>query len=112
MPGRFHAIGDLRERVAIQEEGIADDSGGGGPLTWTAVATVWGKVWPISGREIELANGQASMVSTLIVVRYRSDVAAGMRCVVNGKAYNIRTVVDPQSRREWIEMLCEAGAPT
>lgn len=112
MPSRFHAIGDLRERVTLAEETVTDDSGGGGALTWRTVATVWGKVWPISGREVELANGQASMVSTLIVVRYRTDVTAGMRCVVNGNAYNIRAVADPQGRREWLELLCEAGAPT
>ena len=109
MPSRYHSPSELRERVTIARESGVSDGGGGRELTWSSVCEVAAKVMPISGREVEVAEGQQSEVSTLIVIRHRTDVGSGMRATVRGVTYNIRTAVDPELRREWLELLCDRG---
>ena len=109
MPTRNPLVSELRERVTIASESIASDGGGGRAVSWSTVCTVAAKVMPISGREVTVAEGQQSEVGTLIVIRHRSDVGAGMRATVRSVNYNIRTAVDPELRREWLELLCDRG---
>lgn len=109
MPTRFHDFSDFRERVSIGANAGSADGAGGTDIEWTEVCTVAAKVMPISGREVEVAAGQQSEVSTLIVIRHRDDVTAGMKATVRSVAYNIRAAVDPELRRQWLELLCDRG---
>lgn len=112
MPTRFHSGRELRRRATLQSETVTADGGGGGALTWTTVKTVAAGVFPINGREVQITDGDQVQISVLIVIRHRDDVTEGMRAVVDGNAHNIRAVLDPESRRQWLELQCEAGVPT
>jgi len=112
MPTNLHSPSELRERVSIYSDAGVADGYRGRSVAWTLLATVWAKVKPISGREIEIGPGQQAEVSTLIVIRYRSDVTAAKKATVRGVDYNIRSCVDPDLRRTWLEMLCDRGAAT
>lgn len=112
MPSRFHAIGDLRRRCRIEQETRSADGGGGFTISWTEVCTVWAKVWPVISREALSAERLEARVDTLIVIRYRAGLNAGMRATVDGVSYQIHGVIDPQSRREWLELNCQSGVAT
>lgn len=115
MPSRFHAVGDLRRRATIEQETRSADGGGGFAMTWTTLCTVAAKVWPVTAREQLNAEHLESRIDTLIVVRWSSTTATitpGMRARVDGIAYQIRGAIDPQSRREWIELTCQSGVAT
>lgn len=112
MPRRHHAPGRLRFRVKLQRPVQGDDAGGGGALTWSTVATMAADVVPINGREVAAGDGLQAQVNTLIVLRWRDGVDATLRAVFRGQAYNIRSVVDVESRREWLELLCQTGVET
>ena len=105
----------MRERVTISSDAGVADTGGGRTVVWSTVCTVWAKVIPINGREIQIGPGQQAEVSTLIVVRYStatSAITAGMKATIRSVDYNIRSVIDPDLRRTWLELLCDRGAAT
>lgn len=105
-------IGALRHRLALQEETRSADSGGGYTLIWSGVATVWGRIEPLTGAERLQAMQLESRVSHRVTIRHRTGVSAGMRLLHNGRALNIRTVIDPDERRHWLELMCEEGVAT
>ena len=43
--------GDLDQRIRIEAKTRVEDEGGGSAEAWVLVASVWAKVWPVSGRE-------------------------------------------------------------
>jgi SPP1 family predicted phage head-tail adaptor len=113
MPTNHHSPSQLRHTITIQSEVVGDDEGGGGGLTWSDFATeIPAKIIHVSGREVQFADGQQGQINTIIVIRYLENVTEGMRAVFNNSGYNIRSVIDPEERNEWLELGCERGVPT
>ena len=105
-------IGKLRNRVTIQQEGKTSDGQGGYSLGWTALDTVWCRITPIRGEERIQAGGLESSVTHRARIRYRSDVTAGMRLLLGSTAYNIRAVLNPDERKQYLLMDVEEGVAT
>ncbi len=108
-------IGELRHRLSIQAEQATSDGGGGLSDPWAnpvTVATVWGKVEPLTGGERLHALQIQDRLSHRIVIRYRSDVTAAMRVVFGARAFNIRAVIDTGERGRFLELLCDEGVAT
>ena len=61
---------DLTERLAFQRDTPTPDGQGGGSSEWATVATIWGQIQPLSGRETVQAAAVTSLVS------YRARIAA------------------------------------
>ena len=108
-------IGELRHRLSIQAERAASDGGGGltdpcaDPVT---VATVWGKIEPLTGGERQHAAQIQDRFSHRIVIRHRTGITAAMRVVFGARAFNIRAVIDPGERGRFLELLCDEGVAT
>lgn len=84
------AAGRLRHRVRIERyaelldsngETIQDPETGEISREWTAVATVWAAVEPLSAREFIQSQATQSQISARIVIRYRDGLDAAMRLV-------------------------------
>ena len=103
--------GKLRHRVTIEQPTTVQDPNTGEQVPgWAAVDTVWASVEPLSAREFIAAGADQSSVSTRVTMRYRSDVAAGMRLAYRGKVYDIKGVLpDPESGLEWLTLPCAEG---
>jgi len=101
------ATGDLRHRLVIEAGQRSDDGGGGALVNWVTVATVWGAVIPLAGREAVSAERLAGQVSHRIVVRYRDDVTPSMRIRQGARSFRIMVTLDPDQRRHWLHCLCE-----
>lgn len=107
--------GLMRDRVRLERETEQPDGGGGYVLGWFLVATVWGQLVPERGRERVEGGRMEASVGAVLRVRYSSDLVdltAGWRAVIDGVAYNIRSVTQPDRRNRIIEMTVERGVAT
>lgn len=102
-------IGRLRQRLTLQRESGTPDAGGGYALGWVDLATVWGAVEALTGRERLQAAALESTVTHRMLLRARTDIDAAMRVVWRGRAFNIRAHLDRTGRDRLTELLVEEG---
>lgn len=102
--------GDLRHRLEIQRmQSIVDSDGQVIGEDWTVVAKVWGKVEPLSARELLEAQAIQSQVSARITIRARA-ITHSDRIVHRGTVYNVAGIVhDPNSGLEWLTLPVSTG---
>lgn len=110
--------GDLTSRGILQQRSNTSDGQGGQVVAWTAVATLWAKIRAVSGTEGVTADQQHPVVTYNISIRFRPGVTpsswgadASMQFVVDGRTFDIRTVIDPDERHEELVLGCELYAP-
>lgn len=115
--------GDLRHRIQIQTNlGSAfnvQDSEGQIIPSWTLVSEKWGKVSPLSGRELDLSGQMVSNVTHKVTLRYDKDCLPKVfdRIVrVTGTPQNtltVESVIDDELRHFSVVLLCieQIGAP-
>ncbi len=108
-------LGSLRHRLVIQAGQAASDGGGGQSDPWAdpvIVATVWGKVEPLTGGERLRAMQIEDRLSHRIVIRYRPGITPAMRIVFGSRVFNIRAAINHEERGRFLELLCEEGVAT
>jgi len=81
--------GVLRHRIQIQSESNARDANGGVIKSWNTVATRWGKIRPLSGRELIAAEQVDSRVTHEITIRYYPGLTSLFRLVHDSRVFNI-----------------------
>lgn len=100
--------GLLRQRVTIQAPNVVTNAYGEPITSWVPLATVWGSVLPLAGREA--MNQEAGQVQATVQqdvrIRWRSDVSPRMRLVVGARALDVESVEDPDGRRRVLRLLC------
>lgn len=111
--------GSLSERIAFLEQIEGDNGYGGVTLGWQERFQEAGRLAPIFGsrltvESVSAARLQANQPYNLTVRssdRTRAVTAAWrVRNVRTGKEYNIKTVVNPDERNAYLEMLVVEGA--
>jgi len=80
--------GKLRKRVLIQEPDDTTDTHGGkgGTPTYTTIATRWGEIVPMSGRELEEAQKVNTRATTKIRMRRFAGLTEKHRLVYTEEA--------------------------
>lgn len=99
--------GNLRHRVTIQQlvAGSPNQNAGGEPEeAWSDVATVYGAIRPLKGREFLSAQQTSSEVTGVIDMRYRAGITSKMRCMFGERLFDIVSVVDPDERHIRLEL--------
>ncbi|MCH8155445.1 MAG: phage head closure protein [Proteobacteria bacterium] len=115
MAGHGVKLGALRHRLVIQAERSTGDGGGGQSDPWAdpvTVATVWGKVEPLTGAERLRAMQIEDRLSHRIVIRHRPGITPAMRVRFGSRVFNIRAAIDREERGRFLELLCEEGVAT
>jgi SPP1 family predicted phage head-tail adaptor len=105
-------IGDLDRRVTIEQAALSPDGAGGGVVTWSELATVWGRLQPVAGREHWQAMQLQGAASQRVTIRRRTDVTAAMRARIDNRVFNIRAVLNGGAREPYSELFCEEGVAT
>lgn len=97
--------GRLRNRLQLQSAVEARNGYGEVIQTWSTVATVWGSVEPLQGREYQLARQTQAETTVRMRIRYRADVRPSWRVRWQGRNYEI---VDAQAdeRRTELQLMC------
>jgi SPP1 family predicted phage head-tail adaptor len=102
--------GELKHRAVIQAVMRVPTASGQPTKTWRTLTTVWAKVEPISGREYMLAQQAQSEVTAKITVRYNAIFTSDLRVVVNGKTYEIESVINLDEANRYLELMCKEAA--
>jgi SPP1 family predicted phage head-tail adaptor len=99
-------IGPMRNRVEIQSRTVAQDSYGQAVPTWTTLATVAAEVLPLSGREMWQAQQARPQVTHKVTIRFYSGLTAKHRLLFDGATLNIDSVLNPDGRKRFHELIC------
>jgi SPP1 family predicted phage head-tail adaptor len=99
-------IGRLRHRITIQQPSTAQNTYGEPGTTWSDLATVWGSIEPLRGREYFAAQEIQAEVTTRIVIRHRADVSPTMRVNYGSDTYLIESVINPDNRDRELQLMC------
>lgn len=105
--------GNLRRRIVLQSATETRASDGGVVRTWSAYATVWASVEPLTGREYQNAAQQVSEVSHKVRLRYvpgATRVKSQHRILYNGRIFQIVSVANVEERNREMELMCKETA--
>ena len=104
------AAGTLRHRVVIQQLTETPRDGFGAPArAWSAFATRWASVEPLTGREIFEAQQTYPRVDYRIRLRHTEGITSKMRVDFNGRFFDIVGVWVLQERRVETHLMCIAS---
>ena len=100
-------IGAMRRRVRLEAAVDIDDGAGGFNRGYRTLGYLWARVNAISASQqfSEQRFEQAS--SYQVDIRWRADIAAGMRFVFRDRLLLIQTFSDPDGRRRFLTCACE-----
>lgn len=100
------SIGQRRHRMELQEpvKGARGDYGAK-PKTWSIVATVWGHLRPISGKEGEVARQTHPTVTWMFDTPYSKEFTPLRRLVIGDDEYEIVAALNKGGRNKDMEVL-------
>ena len=101
--------GRLRHRLILQSKAETRDSYGATLITWDTVATVWGAIEPLSGKEYFAQQEVQSESKVRIVLRYYSGVLPSWRVSHGGLYYDIEDVLNHDTRNRQLTLMCRQG---
>ena len=101
--------GDLKHPIVIQAEGLANDNMGGQEEDWTTVISAKARIKPLSGWERVRAQQLEAGVTHQIIIRYRPGVKESMRIVFENRIFNIRSALNVDEQKVWLEIMAEEG---
>jgi len=109
--------GDLKFRIAFESRAIVGDDYGASEGDFAERFRRWGNLVPKLGGERILADRLAGITSATVTVRRDVQTAAlstawRLREMESNVVYDIKSVIDPNNRREWIEILATRGGAT
>jgi SPP1 family predicted phage head-tail adaptor len=99
--------GKLRNQVVIQGLVNTPDDVGGNIESWVDIGTVWAQVRPLRGKEFWSAQQVNSSLDTVITIRYHENITTVNRIKFGDRIYKIHAVVNPEERREQLQLMCE-----
>ena len=99
--------GKLRHRVAIQSLSETLDSYGEPTSGWSTDETVWASIDSISGREVEIGEGQAGIITHQISMRYSANATVKKRLLFGSRIFGIVSVLNHEERNEYLQLGCK-----
>ena len=100
-------LSQLNRRVTLEAQTLAPDGGGGYSASWNVIATVWAAIEPISGADVFGPDASEARVKYRVVLRRRTDVAAGMRVNDGGRLFAIHAVQDDGPQSQFLTLMAE-----
>ena len=101
--------GRLRHRVLIQKYEQTFDGWGTPIKGWADWAQVWAAIEPLRGQEFIAAQAAQSSTTVRVRIRRRPGITTEMRLVFEGRFYNIKAVIETETRRREVQLMCEVG---
>jgi SPP1 family predicted phage head-tail adaptor len=101
--------GMLQNRVVIQRMTLTPDGHGGGHQTWALLGNTWAYIIPASGWETLKSMQLETPITHTIYMRYRTDIKARDRIIHRGRVFNIRSIIDIEEEKTFLEIKAEEG---
>jgi len=102
MAAVFIDPGALRSELVLEAAAYADDGAGGQVESWSEVATLFAHVEPVEARSAFGAGQTLETTTHRITLRFRDDVASGMRLRRQERIFDILTVHDPDESGRYL----------
>jgi SPP1 family predicted phage head-tail adaptor len=99
-------IGDLHDRLVLEQPVRAVDGGGGASVAWEAVVELWAYVRPISGEERLAQDQLTGRLTHEVWIRWRAGVVPAMRFRQGARIYHIVAALE-MGHRAYLKCLCE-----
>lgn len=103
--------GALSARLVLERPVETPDGQGGVVQNFSALATLWARVEPISAHADEAAGALPVTVTHRIWLRRRGDIAGGMRLRKGTRLFAIRAFRDPDETGRYTLCDCEEIKP-
>lgn len=104
----------LRNLVTFERRSATENDFGEQTDVWTEITRDWASIEPISGREFFAAQQTQSDITTRIICRYSSALAAVTakdRIVYNSTVYDIRhPPINKEMRNRELQFMCTVHA--
>ena len=102
----------LNRRIQLEVPFRTPNGAGGFTKGWAPPAWIWAEMVPLRGDETTAYALQTNKQIWRATIRYRGDVDVQARITFDGDKLNIRSLVDPDGKRRWLELTCESGVKT
>ncbi|RQY48025.1 head-tail adaptor protein [Burkholderia stagnalis] len=101
--------GRLREVVVLERSTSEPNEYGEEITRWAPFATVSAAVEPLNGREFFASARVNAEVTTRIRIRFYDGLTKWDRVNHGGLLYKIESIIDPQSQRKEMVLMCHAS---
>jgi len=103
----FFDPGQMTARLELEAPAETPDGQGGAAVFFTALAAVWGRIEPVGERREERAGSDVFTLTHRIWLRFRDDLAPGMRLRKGARIFTIGAWRDPDETGRYLVCLCE-----
>jgi SPP1 family predicted phage head-tail adaptor len=103
----FLDAGQLTARLSLEASVETPDGQGGTTKTFVEMASVWALIEPVGDAVEEEASSVIFKRSHRIWLRFRTDVAAGMRLRKGSRIFWIGGTQDPDDSRRYLICHCQ-----
>lgn len=103
--------GALNARLVLEAPVETPDGQGGVEVDFSALATLWARIEPVSARTDETAGALRRTVTHRIRLRWRDDLAGGMRLRKGGRLFTLLAFRDPDETGQCMLCDCEEITP-
>ena len=111
MRSSFFDPGRLTARLDLEAPVETGDGQGGASVAFESRAALWALIEPVSQTIGEEAGGRIFTLTHRIWLRWRQDVAAGMRLRKGARLFCIGATEDPDETRRYLVCHCEEKGP-
>jgi SPP1 family predicted phage head-tail adaptor len=94
--------GQFSERLDLEMRADTGDGHGGIVPGFALVTSLWARIEPVTAGEEERADAEVFTVTHRIWIRFREDIAAGMRFRKGLRLFAIRSFHDPDETRRYL----------
>lgn len=95
------------DRTAVVESPTATRDAYGATIPgWAEVATVRAAIGPVQGNELRLDGAVSAVQLHMLTLRWRADITAKCRVLIDGRTLNIRSMAEV-GRRRLLKLVCE-----
>lgn len=98
--------GQMSARLTLERRDDASDGQGGIVSGFAAVASLWARIEPVSLKREERGDEEIFTVTHRIWIRFREDLAAGMRFRRGLRVFAVRAFYDPDEMRRYLVCQC------
>lgn len=98
-------ISKFRHRIKFQSLSLVANDSGGQIETWTDFQTVWASIEPKMVKELNFAQRIEPRVDHYIRCRFVAGIVGSMRVVFGSRIFEIKSIVNPEEKNDFLEIL-------
>lgn len=101
--------GLLQSHVSLERLTLIPDGIGGSQSVWAEIGTPWAYIIPATAWENLQSMQLESPITHTFYIRYRDDITPRDRFTFRGRLFNIRSIIDIEEKKLFMELKCQEG---